>query len=226
MADIFELNAEMRHDRGKGASRRLRREAGLVPAIVYGAGKDPVSVSLVHNKVIRALEDESFYSRILTINLEKKKEKVVLKDLQRHPYKRQVLHMDFLRIRSDTELTMNIPLHFIGEDVAPGVKLDGGVIARNVTEIEVRCLPGDLPEFIEVDISNLGLNETIHLSNIKLPEKVTLTADLTSPDNDMSVLSIYIPQVEEEPEEVEPPVETEITTAKAEEESAEESKES
>ena len=220
---IFELNASLRSDVGKGASRRLRREAGLIPAIVYGAGKEPTLITLAHNKVIRALENEAFYSHILVINLDNKKEQVVLKDMQRHPFKAKILHMDFLRIKADEKLRMTIPLHFIGEDIAPGVKLEGGAVSHHLTEVEIICLPGDLPEFIKVDMSELKLNDIVHLSKLQLPQGVELTANLEEDDADLPVASIHPPRVVEEIEETAPETaETEITTEVKPEEGKEE----
>lgn len=223
MTNLFELSAEQRTEVGRGASRRLRREADLVPAIIYGAGKKPEMVSLPHKDILHALEKEAFYSHILTILLGGKKEKVILKDLHRHPYKKQVLHMDFLRIKEDEELHMHIPLHFVGEDIAPGVKA-GGQVSHHLTEVEIRCLPAKLPEYIEVDLSTTELNGIIHLSELKLPEGVKLVTLAHDADNDLPVVSIHKARiVEEEPVGAPEAIETEITTAKA-EEPAEENK--
>jgi len=220
MTDIFELNAETRENVGRGASRRLRRNEDLVPAIIYGANKEPQMISLAHRTIIRALENEAFYSHILTVKVGNKHEKVVLKDLQRHPYKKQILHMDFLRINEKEELQMNIPLHFVGEEEAPGVKM-GGQISHHLSEVEVRCLPSKLPEYIEVDLSNAELNDIIHLTDLKLPEGVKLVALLHDEDNNLPIVSIHKARVaEEEPVESEP-VETEITTAKADKDESE-----
>jgi large subunit ribosomal protein L25 len=199
---IFELSADLRSDKGKGASRRLRRKAGLVPAIIYGAGKEPTSISIPHNKVIRALEDEAFYSHILTLNIGDKKEKVVLKDIQRHPFKKQILHMDFLRIKADEKIHMQVPIHFIGEDVAPGVKTSGGIISHQMTDVEIVCLPANLPEFLEADLSNLELNESLHLTDIKLPEGVEIVALIQGDEHDQSIANIHKPRAAklEEPE--------------------------
>ena len=141
MSEILELKAELRTCVGKGASRRLRRNAGLVPAIIYGEKTDPTLITLQHNKVTRALQDKNYYSSVVTVNVGKISEKVILKALQRHPYKKEILHMDFLRINADEKLQMNIPIHFMGEEIAPGVKTENGVITHYFNEIEVRCLP-------------------------------------------------------------------------------------
>ena len=199
MASIkFELDAEVREDMGKGASRRLRH-SNQVPAIVYGAGEAPVSITLAHDKVATATSHEAFYSHILTLKVGKKAEKVILKDMQRDPARPRIVHMDFLRVRADQKLHMNIPLHFLGEDVPPpGVK-DGGVISHLMSDVEVSCLPADLPEYLELDISNLGMNETLHLSNIKLPKGVELVAFAHGVENhDQAVVSIHMPRMIEE----------------------------
>ncbi|RLC97268.1 MAG: 50S ribosomal protein L25 [Chloroflexi bacterium] len=175
MENLFEVQAELRSDEGKGASRRLRH-AGKVPAIVYGAGKTPVSLSLDHNKFLRHLDEDAFYSHILDIVVGGKKEQVVLKDLQRHPTSdRKIMHADFLRVKAGQALTMTVPLHFEGGDLAPGVKA-GGAVSHLMAEVEVSCLPKDLPEYITIDISALELDASIHLTEISLPKGVELTA--------------------------------------------------
>lgn len=220
--DIFELNAELRSDVGKGASRRLRRETGSVPAIIYGAGKKPTLITLAHNKIIRALENESFYSHILEVNVNGKKEKVILKALQRHPYKPVVLHMDFLRIKANEKITMNIPLHFINDDVCVGVKAEGGVIVHHLNEVSISCLPANLPEFIEVDMSEVKLNDIVHLSSLKMPQGVELTANIEEEGADLPVAGVTQPRVAEEVSEAAPEAgETEVTTGTQAEEEAE-----
>ncbi|HHH36869.1 MAG TPA: 50S ribosomal protein L25/general stress protein Ctc [Gammaproteobacteria bacterium] len=189
----FELNAEVRNDLGKGASRRLRR-SGKLPAILYGAGKDPLPLQMDHDAVMHKLEHEAFYSHILTVKVGGEEVKAVLKDLQRHPYKPAVLHMDLQRIDEEEKLRMHVPLHFVGEDVAPGVKQSGGVISHLVTEVEVTCLPRHLPEYIEVDVSGLGVNESLHLSDLALPEGVELVELMHGPEHDLPVVSIHLPR--------------------------------
>jgi large subunit ribosomal protein L25 len=226
MPDIFELDALARSDIGKGASRRLRRKEDSIPAIIYGAGLDPVMISLAHNKIMHALENEAFYSKILTVNLAGKKEQVILKAMQRHPFKKRILHMDFLRIKADEEIIINIPLHFINEDICVGVKIDAGVISHDLKEVNISCLPANLPEFIEVDMAECKLNDTIHLSSLKLPQGITLTADLEEEGADLPVARVIIPRVAEEIEEAAPEEgETEVTTEVTPEEGAEEDKE-
>jgi large subunit ribosomal protein L25 len=193
----FELDVEVREDIGKGASRRLRH-ANKVPAVVYGAGEAPVSLLLNHDKVSVALSHEAFYSHILTLNMGKKSEKVILKALQRHPSKARIQHMDFLRVKADQKLKMHIPLHFIGEESAPGVK-EGGVVSHLMSDVEVSCLPANLPEYIEVDVSKLGLDQSIHLSDLKLAKGIELVAFAhDAEDHDQAVISIHLPRTEEE----------------------------
>lgn len=171
----FLVTAETRSDMGKGASRRLRRQ-GKVPGIVYGAHKDATPVLLDHNEMMNHLKHEAFYSRVLTLKLNGKEEQVVLKDLQRHPAKPMLLHVDFQRVSATEKLRMHVPLHFVGGDVAPAVKVGGGMIFHSLTEVEVSCLPKDLPEFIEVDLSGMELGQILHLSELKLPKGVELVA--------------------------------------------------
>ena len=206
MAQKYDLVAELRADQGKGASRRLRRE-GKVPAIIYGAGRPPRNLAFDHNKVVKELESEAFYSSILNIKVGDKSQAAVVKDIQRHPAKRQILHMDFQRIVEDEKIRMNVPIHLVGEDDAPGVKLEGGSISRLMTDVEVSCLPRDLPEFFEVDVSTMGLNEMLHLTDIKVPEGVEIVALAQGEDQDQPIVSIQVIKevvVEEEPEAAEP----------------------
>ena len=189
MKDVFVVDAQLRTDTGKGASRRLRH-AGLVPGIVYGARQDPAMITMVHSDLIQRLDQEAFYSHILTLKVDGKSEQVILKDLQRHPAKPFVMHADFLRVSAKEKLKTHVPLHFGGEDVAPGVKA-GGVVSHNVTEVEVSCLPGDLPEYIEVDISTLELGEAVMLSAIQLPKGVELPAMAQDDFHDAQVVAIH-----------------------------------
>lgn len=195
----FEIVATARDTKGKGASRRLRR-SGFIPGILYGAGKDPVNIQLEHYDVIKHTDVEAFYSHILTLSLPTGSERVVLKDMQRHPFKAQVLHMDFLRVNENERLTMRVPLHFINEETCVGVKSGGGVIAHVMTELEILCLPRDLPEYIEVDLVALELGESLHLSDISVPEGVEIAALAHGGDPAQSVVSVQVPRVEVEPE--------------------------
>jgi len=199
----YQVEAQRRTETGKGAMRRMRR-AGRVPAVIYGAGKDPENLSLKLNQIIRQLENEAFYSHILTVDIEGKKTQAVLKALQRDPASARVTHADFLRIKASEQLTMRVPLHFINEEDCAG-KREGGVISPLETEVEISCLPRDLPEYIEIDLLNVGIGATVLLSEIVLPEGVTLTANLDEPENDHPLVSIQMAQeldVEEAEEEV------------------------
>jgi large subunit ribosomal protein L25 len=190
MAVSFELNAELRNDMGKGASRRLRR-AGQVPAILYGGAEEPQALTLDHNQLLRSLEHEAFYSHILSVNVGGTETRAVLRDLQRHPSKPQIMHVDLLRVSATEKLRMYVPLHFLGEEVAPGVKLGGGMVMHELVEVEVECLPQNLPEFIEVDVSALQLNESLHLSDLRTPEGVTLVELARGEAHDLGVVSIH-----------------------------------
>ena len=185
MSTNFELAASIRKDLGKGATRRLRKK-DKVPAIIYGAGSEPVSITLDHNQLMHSTENEAFFSHILTVDVDGKEEKVIIKALQRHPSREILMHADFLRVNMKEKLKVHVPLHFIGEDVAPGVK-QGGVVTHDMVDVEVECLPKNLPEFIEVDISELELGESIHLSNLTAPKGTELVA-LTH--GDLQVVSI------------------------------------
>jgi large subunit ribosomal protein L25 len=200
-APIFDLEATDRSDLGKGASRRLRRLEDLVPGIIYGGSKKPHSISLPHRVVRKALENEAFYSHILTLTVAGHTEKVILKDMQRHPYKPIIQHMDFQRVDMNKPLHIHVPIHFINEKTAPGVQA-GGQVSHSLSDLEITCLPADLPEFIEVDLANMQLDEIIYLSNLALPKGVTPTAFTHGATNDIPVVSIHMPKimVEEEPE--------------------------
>lgn len=188
------LEAETRADIGKGASRRLRRLENKVPAVIYGGSKDPLSIHLLHNKVLKALETESIYSSIFDLKVNGKVERVILKDIQRHPYKPIILHMDLQRVSAKDVLVKMIPLHFINEEDAPGVK-DGGMVNHTMVHVEVRCQAQHLPEFIEVDLSKMQMDDVIHLSQLKLPEGVHLAIDPTLAGHDHSVVSIHVRKV-------------------------------
>lgn len=195
---IFELKATLRQDKGKGASRRLRRLNDEIPAILYGGEEKPVSLTFPHKDLMKALENESFYSHILTLEIEGKKEKVVLKALQRHPYKKHRLqHLDLQRVNAKKMLTMHVPLHFEGEALSPGMQA-GGMLTRQMTDVEVQCLPANLPEYIAVDLSTLPLDSVVHLSDLKTPKGVEL---LGLAHGDLPVATIHKSKraAEEEP---------------------------
>jgi large subunit ribosomal protein L25 len=188
------LEAQTRTDMGKGASRRLRRLENKVPAVIYGGEKKPMSIHFLHNKVIKALEAERIYSSVFDITVDGKVEHVILKAVQRHPYKPLVMHMDLQRVSKKDVLVKLIPLHFINEQKAPGIKA-GGIINHTMTQVEVRCQAQDLPEFIEVDMTAVELNEIVHLSHLKLPKNVHLTVDVADGSHDSPVVSIHMPRV-------------------------------
>ena len=189
MAKTHELSVALRKDEGKGASRRLRR-AGSVPAIVYGGGKlDPVSIQLAHKDVFLASQNEWFYSSILDLNLGGDVQKVLLRDMQRHPFKAQILHLDFLRINENEEIRVRVPLHFLNQDTSPAGKAASVIIMHEVTEVEVACLPKDLPEYIEVDLADLKVDDIIHLSQLKLPAGVQIPELKLGKEHDITVVS-------------------------------------
>lgn len=190
-ATNFELEAQLRNDLGKGASRRLRR-AEKVLGVVYGGEEAAASIAMEQRKVVKALENEAFYSHILTLIVNGKKQKVVLRDVQRHPYKMQILHMDFLRVKDSDLLVMRVPVHFIGAEQCPGVA-NGGIVNHLISDLEIRCQASKLPEFIEVDVSKLGLDDAIHLSQVKLPAGVE-SVMLTSGHHDITVVSVHMPR--------------------------------
>ena len=198
MSAMFELSAEPRSDLGKGASRRLRR-AGKVPAILYGGGLEPQALTLEHLEFMNQLQNEAIYSHVLTLKLGDRIENAVLRDLQRHPFKPTILHVDFLRVSADRKLRVHIPLHFINEENALGVKQQGGLVNHALIDIEIACLPKDLPEFIEVDLIELGIGEALHLSDLKLPDGVELATHVVSgSEQDAIVASIHHPHGGEE----------------------------
>jgi len=194
MSNEFELNAEVRTVLGKGASRRLRRLDDLVPAIVYGGDKEPVNITIQHKDIQKSLSNEAFFSHIITLNVGKKKEQVVIKALQRHPSKPRILHADFQRVSAGQAITVNVPVHLINEEKCKGVKLGGGSIMRTMTELQVSCLPKDLPEFIEVDVADLGVGEAIHISQVTLPKGVTSVDLVHGHDADNAVVSVLAPR--------------------------------
>ena len=189
MTISFEIAAVPRSDAGKGASRRLRR-TGLVPGIIYGGHKEPEMISVVHNELLQHLEHEAFYSHILTVDVGGNKQQVVLKDMQRHPSKPFVLHLDLLRITADEKIRVHVPLHFVNESKAPGVKM-GGAVSHQLVDVEVSCLPRDLPEFIEIDMSELQMGDAVHLSEIKLPPGVEIPALASEGAEDLVVVNIH-----------------------------------
>ena len=192
MSQQFIVEASSRESYGSGNSRRLRRE-GKVPGVIYGGGEEPQSLVLDHNSLIHQLENEAFVASILSIKTDEGTQKAILRDVQMHPYKPKILHVDFLRINSKEAFTMSVPLHVEGADVAAGVS-EGGVVSHLVTDVEISCLPADLPEFLNVDISKLELGASAHLSDITLPDGVTLTALAAEEAEDYAVVAILAPR--------------------------------
>ena len=192
MSEDFIVHAETRTVQGTCASRRLRR-SGRVPAILYGGASEPVQLSIDHNEMLRHLEHEAFYSHILSIDVDGKTENAVLKDLQRHPAKAQILHADFMRVVAGQAMRMTVPLHFVGEDTSPGIKNSGGVLDRQRNELEIECLPKNLPEYIEVDVSALDINDSIHLEELTLPEGVESVAKMHG--ENWTVAAVHVPRV-------------------------------
>ncbi|MGV8837034.1 50S ribosomal protein L25/general stress protein Ctc [Cellvibrio sp.] len=201
MSEDFKLDATARNDLGKGASRRLRRLANQVPAVIYGGNVAPASVSVSHNELMKHLEHEAFYSHIISLNVDGTAQDVILKDVQRHPSKPVVLHLDFLRIDKSTKVHTHVPLHFINEAISKGVKIQGGKVVHNLTQLDVICFPHQLPEFIEVDLANAETGTIIHISDLKLPSGV-VSADLQKgADHDLAVATLVKPKGAAEGEE-------------------------
>lgn len=194
MSEDFKLNAKNRDVSGKGASRRLRRLEDLVPAIVYGGKKKPVQITLSHNELRKHLENEAFYSHIIELDVDGKTESVILKDLQRHPAKALVMHADFLRVSKTKKFKTTVPLHFINEDICEAVKTHGGVVSHAMTDLEISCLPANLPEFIEVDFTDVELGAVLHISDLKLPKGVESVALAHGADHDLPVASVNKPK--------------------------------
>jgi len=199
MATEHVIPAKRRSDEGKGASRRLRR-SGMLPAVVYGGKEEPQSIQMEHNTVWLASQNEWFYSAILDLDLEGKRQKVLLRDLQRHPFKPVLLHVDFQRVSENEALRARVPLHFIDQAKSPAGKTSGVVISHHLTEVEVSCLPKDLPEYIELDLSGLKVGDIIHLSELKLPAGVEIPDLKLGKDHDVAVVAAAFVKEEAEPE--------------------------
>jgi large subunit ribosomal protein L25 len=188
----IEINAKERKSKGTGASRRLRHE-GTTPGILYGGVKDAISLEIDTKELFMQFRHEAFHASILTLNLEGKKESVILRDFQMHPVRNNIQHIDFQRINENEKISVKVPFHFINEETAPGVKIEGGLVSHIMTEIDISCLPKDLPQYIEVDLGELAMGESIHLSEVTVPEGVELTS-LTD-ENDPAITSISKPKV-------------------------------
>ena len=190
MSTNFTINAKSREDTGKGASRRLRRLTGEVPAIIYGGKKDAEKISILHKDITKALENDAVYSSIISLSIDGKAEDTIIKDIQRHPAKQIILHMDFLRVSKTTKLQTRVPLNFINEDTCVGVKLGGGLIAHTMTDIEVSCLPKDLPESIDVDMAEVDVGQIVHLSDLTLPDGVESVSLSQGAEYDLTVATV------------------------------------
>ena len=190
MAEQIMLRAEFRDELGKGASRRLRRLSDKIPGVLYGGGGDPVSLTLAYRDLSKAMQEEAFFSQILELSVGDKTQACVLRDVQRHPATDKVQHIDFLRIQEDMPVQLHVPLHYTNEDRCVGVKLGGGRVAHNLIEVEVSCLPRDLPEYIEVDVAELDVGASLHLSDLDLPNGVSIIALGLGEDHDTPVVSI------------------------------------
>jgi len=191
MADKLDLVAEFRTDTGKGSSRRLRR-AGKVPAIIYGAGREPRSLTFNHNDLLKATDHESFFSSILNVQVGDNVRAAILRDIQVHPSKHQIMHIDLQRVVENQKIHMEVPIHYLNETACVGVKIGGGTVQKTRTEVEVICFPRDLPEYLEVDLQNLEVDELLHLSDIKLPDGVELTDLIADPPRDEPIVSVHV----------------------------------
>jgi large subunit ribosomal protein L25 len=190
MSTNFVINARSREDTGKGASRRLRRQSGEVPAIIYGGKKHAEKISILHKDITKALENEAVYSSIISLSIDGKAEDTIIKDIQRHPAKQVILHLDFLRVSKTTKLQTRVPLNFLNEDICIGVKMGGGLIAHTMTDIEVSCLPKDLPESIDVDMEQIDVGQIVHLSDIKMPSGVESVSLNQGAEYDLTVATV------------------------------------
>ncbi|TAN65182.1 MAG: 50S ribosomal protein L25/general stress protein Ctc [Methylobacter sp.] len=188
MSNVFEFVAESRGQSGKSAARRARR-TGNVPAVIYGGHSEPQMLVLSHNEVIKHLAHEAVYSHVLDVTVDGKTEKAILKGVQRHPAKFQVLHMDFQRVNMSEVLKVHVPLHFVNEQISVGGK-KGGIVAHAMIDVEVTCLPSALPDYIEVDLKGLDVGESVHLSDIVLPAGVEIVALAQGPEHDHPVASM------------------------------------
>ncbi len=200
MAKKLDLIAEFRTDSGKGSSRRLRR-AGKVPAIIYGAGREPRSLTFNHNDLLKATDHESFFSSILNVQVGENVRAAILRDIQVHPSKHQIMHIDLQRVVENEKIHMEVPIHYLNEANCVGVKIGGGTVQKTRTEVEVICFPRDLPEYLEVDIQNMNVDDLLHLSDIKLPDGVEITDLIAEPPRDEPIVSVHVMRgaVEDEP---------------------------
>lgn len=202
----FVLEAKSREVTGKGASRLLRRESSLVPGIIYGGRNKPQMITVPQKELVKHLENEAFYSHIITVNVDGTEQSVILKDLQRHPAKPMIYHFDLLRVSKTKKFTTRVPLHFINADISTGVKVQGGLVSHSISELEISCLPANLPEFIEVDLAEVEIGQIVHISDLALPKGVESVALSHGHDHDLPVATISKPKgmaVDEESDEEE-----------------------
>ena len=209
MPDLLTIDASQREEVGTSTARRLRRNQDQVPGVLYGGGEEPVHFTIDYRRIAKVVEDEAFFSQILSLSLGDRSEQVVLRELQRHPATEKVVHVDFLRVREDQELQVSIPFHFLNADECVGVRLNGGMVSYNLTEIQVSCLPRDLPEFLEIDLEDLDIGDAVHLSDIELPPGVSFVVLAQGDGRDDQIVNVHMPRgmaLDEEEEEL---VETE-----------------
>ena len=223
MPDLMTIDASQRDEVGTSKARRIRRQRDQVPGVVYGSGEEPIHFLIDYRHIAKAVEDEAFFSQVLSLTLGDKPIQVVLRELQRHPSTERVVHVDFLRVQEDRELQVSIPFHFLNEESCVGVRLNGGMVSKNLTEVQVSCLPRDLPEFIEIDLEELDIGDAVHLSDIELPPGVSFVVLAQGDGRDDQIVNVHMPRgmvLDEEEEEL---VETE--EGEEEEETSEEPEE-
>lgn len=194
MPDLLTIDASQREEVGTSTSRRLRRQQDQVPGVVYGGEEGPVHFMIDYRRIAKVVEDEAFFSQVLSLTLGDRSEQVVLRELQRHPATEKVVHVDFLRVQEDRELQVSIPFHFLNEEACVGVRLNGGMISHNLTEVQVSCLPRDLPEFIEIDLEHLDIGDSVHLSDIELPPGVSFVVLAQGDDRDDQIVNVHMPR--------------------------------
>ncbi|MGK0499194.1 MAG: large subunit ribosomal protein L25 [Oceanicoccus sp.] len=218
MSGEFILNAQPRTDLGKGASRRLRRLENKVLGIVYGGTNEPSAITFAMNEIVKLAENEAFFTSIVDLNIDGKSQQVVVKDMQRQPAKNTIMHVDFLRVSAKTKITMQIPLHFINEESCNGVKLEGGTVSHALNDIEISCLPKDLPEYIEVDLAELNVGDNIHLSDLTLPKGVESVALIHGEDHDLLVAAVNAPRGGDEDDDAASAAEGDVAATEGDEE--------
>ena len=194
MPDLLTIDASQREGVGTSTARRLRRQQDQVPGVVYGGEEGPVHFMIDYRRIAKVVEDEAFFSQVLSLTLGDRSEQVVLRELQRHPATEKVVHVDFLRVREDRELQVSIPFHFLNEEACVGVRLNGGMISHNLTEAQVSCLPRDLPEFIEIDLEHLDIGDSVHLSDIELPPGVSFVLLAQGDERDDQIVNVHMPR--------------------------------